>query len=641
MLQRNLKKIVRRVFILFILVSLLYPAGCGLYETPEPHFTDVSSGAGIRDVSPTYDAIAADFNNDGWLDILVPNHGHPLSLYVNNRDGSFLRMPRQAGLGLGDMHGAAVLDYDNDGDQDIYFALGAQRGSGTKANRLHENMGNLKFRRLKAGTGFEDPRGRGRGVVVFDYDEDGFSDLFVVNFATPNRLFTRDREGRFCDRAGGAGLSDLPQCVCVPGDYDGDGDLDLFCTGVGRDTLLENDGEGQFVDVTIKAGILPQRSGQCPLWGDFDNDQDLDLYVTRGVGHRDEVAATDDGLAFYCNSDGEIKGLDFETGTEEIVCTFYTNGQRREDSVFIGESYEHPESQPFIPGGTGGQESQGEIDLGKGPGIYIWRNTKKECWQMRFFSPEDIRWGFSGIITMEDVPDTFSTLAFENEPIPTANTLYENLGNKTFRDITEQAGVGDSRSSQGGGWGDLDNDGDLDLYIVNGGYAILNEPNTLYLNHSDGTFSDISIRSGATAQVEGRGFGCLLADFNNDAFLDIFVTNGQGNPPFHGGPHKLFRNDGNRNHWLLIHLEGTASPRDAVGARVSVKSGDLVQTRENAGGNPYYSFSHMPLHFGLGSRKKIEWIRIRWPGGALQEFYDLSADQCLRIREGAEKPEAL
>jgi hypothetical protein len=628
----------RRLILMVVMIGLCC-AACRREDASAPVFTDISARAGIRGVFPTYDAVGADFNNDGWLDILVPNHGGPVSLYMNNGDGSFRDKGRRARLGRGDMHGAAAFDFDHDGDRDIYFTMGADRGRGLGKNRLHENLGRFNFRISPAHDVLADPQGRGRSVVVMDYDLNGAADLLVVNFRTPNPLFLNDGSGRFEPCDGKTVLKDLPHTILSPGDYDDDGDLDFFCVGVGEDRLLENRGAGRYVNVTKKAGIRPMPHSQCALWGDYDNDGDLDLYVTRGLSHYDRAAPLADGAAFYCNTESVVKGLDIRAPSGEAAFLLYMNSMAQPDRIFIGRAGRHPEAHRFSLSAGAPPDAAGEPPSDRRPGFYVWRAPAGKTWHLRFYPIPGSQCSFSGVVTTGNRPSAVEPVGFGSSPPPTPDTLYENLGGGGFRDVTSAAGLGNTGSGQGGGWGDFDNDGDLDLYVVNGGYSVFNQPNSLYVNNDDGTFTDISGISGAEADVAGRGFGCLAGDFNNDTFLDLFLTNGGGVPPFHTGPHLLLENRGNRNRGLLITLEGAGPAPNVIGTRVRMAAGGRIQMREKAGGNAYYSFSDLPLHFGLGSRKKPDWLEVRWPDGTLQMFQDVPAAGRIHIKKGARRIE--
>lgn len=208
----------------------------------------------------------------------------------------------------------------------------------------------------------------------------------------------------------------------------------------------------------------------------------------------------------------------------------------------------------------------------------------------------------------------------------------------TFTDVTMDAGFVDEACniikglSSSAFWADLDNDGHLDLYVVNFG-AFENAPNWYYHNNGDGTFTEMAVSAGIECMVEGRGDTGVVGDYNNDGFLDIFITNGRTYELFGQGPYVLYKNDGNDNNWLEIKTIGTISNRDGIGSKVKVTTGGMVQFREQNGGSTLYGQNSNILHFGLGSATTVDRIEIAWPSGKTQEFLNVAANQILTVRE--------
>jgi hypothetical protein len=183
--------------------------------------------------------------------------------------------------------------------------------------------------------------------------------------------------------------------------------------------------------------------------------------------------------------------------------------------------------------------------------------------------------------------------------------------------------------------GDFDNDMDIDLYLVCAG-PIQNLPNILYENDGTGHFIEVPNAGGAPGSELGRGNQVVSADYDRNGFLDLFVTNGAGQPPFaYEGPHQLFHNKGNTNHWLEIDLQGTISNRDAIGAHIELEAGGVTQIKIQSGGMHNFSQNHQRVHFGLGQNTKADRITIRWPSGVLQELNEIAANQILHIVEPA------
>jgi hypothetical protein len=184
--------------------------------------------------------------------------------------------------------------------------------------------------------------------------------------------------------------------------------------------------------------------------------------------------------------------------------------------------------------------------------------------------------------------------------------------------------------------GDFDNDMDVDLYLTCTG-PIKNLPNRLMENDGKGGFIVVPAAGGAAGSQFGRGDVVACADYNRDGFLDLFITNGTDptSPFVADGPHQLFRNQGNDNHWLEIDLEGVVSNRDGIGAIVELEAGGILQIREQTGGMHHLTQNHQRLHFGLGTNTRINQLTVKWPSGIFSQFKDIEVDQILRIREPA------
>jgi hypothetical protein len=223
-------------------------------------------------------------------------------------------------------------------------------------------------------------------------------------------------------------------------------------------------------------------------------------------------------------------------------------------------------------------------------------------------------------------------------PATAGNQLWENRGNESFVDVTAQANVGDTRQSWAALWGDFDNDGDLDLYISNHGCFLDNEPNTYYVNNGDKTFTEDTTAAGLRAMVEGRGDHAAAADYDQDGFLDIFVTNGATGPGPCGGPDLLFDNQGNGNHWLQVRTVGTISNRDGIGAHLVLEANGSTQYRQQLTGKHAYTQDSSLIHFGLGNATTVQSLTITWPSGIRKTYTNLTVDQIVTLAEGAVTP---
>ena len=203
-------------------------------------------------------------------------------------------------------------------------------------------------------------------------------------------------------------------------------------------------------------------------------------------------------------------------------------------------------------------------------------------------------------------------------------------------DVTDQTGVGSMANNRAAAWGDFNNDGLLDLYVVNSGSDPEGKgPNYLYMNNQNGTFTDVATRAGVDDSVVSRGRGAAWGDYDNDGFLDLFVTNGEDGTQFVEGPQILYHNRGNRNGWLKIKLVGTASNRQGLGTKVTIQIGPTIQYREfNGAGGHFLSQGAGPLHFGLRRATVVDQITVKWPSGLNQILSNISANQEVTVIEG-------
>jgi hypothetical protein len=512
---RNLNRSpLRRGFLSTALLSALM--GVMALPSARANFIDVTSVAGLHVTGETFASpIWGDFNRDGYLDVFVDNrHKGPPYVYQNNGNGTFTDVFSTSGINLiGDRQGSAWVDFDNDGDLDLSFIKGASNNHtlGIKKDELYANFRTGSFRNMATQAGVTNTWGRGRGVAWADYDNDGFVDLIVGNFMTDLVLYRNNGNKTFTDVTAQTGLSHLQYTNCAFADYNNDGFQDIMCVvaypknvqGL-SDILLQNNGDGTFTDISSKAGIAPLLKGQCIAWGDYDNDGDLDLFVSRGT---------------------------------------------------------------------------------------------------------------------------------ENDPVK--QTLYRNNGDGGFTDVGDEARVGSTRNNRAAAWGDYDNDGYLDLYVVNsGGDPAGKGPNNLYRNNHDGTFTDVARVEGVDDLIASRGRGATWADYDNDGFLDLFIANDEDQTQFPEGPQVLYHNQGNANHWLKIKLVGTVSNRQGLGVKVTVQTDGTTQLREaNGASGHFFSQSASPLHFGLGNATIIDEIRVTWPSGVNQVLDQTGVNQEITITE--------
>ena len=487
--------------------------------------------------------------------------------------------------------------------------------------------------------------GIGAGALVLDFNGDGLDDIYVVDSFGPNVLYHNNGDGTFDDVAVAAGVDD-PQGRGSGGcaaDHDNDGDQDLFVTNYGASKLFSNNGDGTFADVTAAANVSDpdetHRSTGC-AWGDYDQDGHLDLIVVR---HMHEW------------SPDMLARLEFQQGVRRLSL-YHSNGDGTFTDVvsLLGATDKADTQGEYGPTwGAGFQpgwadfDNDGDLDLyvvndfGKHTNANVlWRNDGPA---------EDGSWRFSDVSaeSRADVAMNGMALAVGDYDLDgyldmfmtniRENVLLRNRGRGLqFTDVASKAGAAvgyigqEQRVSWGAAFFDYDNDGDEDLYVVSGflKYSLRplkEQPNVLLRNEHDGTFTDVSFGSGVDDSRYGRG-GAYL-DFDNDGCLDLFVANLDQKAA-------LFRNLCEwGNTWLVVDLEGTASNRDGVGARITVVTGGSAQIREVNGGSSQMGQNMMSPHFGLGVANRADSVVIRWPSGAVQTLVDVPANQRLTVTE--------
>ncbi len=457
------------------------------------------------------------------------------------------------------------------------------------------------------------------GAAAGDVDGDGWVDLFVTRLDGSDILYRNMGNGTFSDISSTSGFTaSLPTNGATFGDIDNDGDLDLYvtATGHGRFYLYTNDGTGSFTEQGIARNAhVPSPAfgyGQSAAMGDYDRDGLLDI-VTGDWGN---VASIGKARLLKNRADapGYFTDVTVATGVDQNPTdnTFRfsprfadMNNDGLPDLTFAADFLQ---SQLFWNNGDGtftdGTQAANVGTDQNGMGSTI----------ADFDGDGDLDWFVTAIKAHPDDPNPIQD---------TGNRLYVNNGDGTFHDGTDAAGVRDV----GWGWGtsffDYDNDGDLDLIATNGwGDFHSDDPTTLWQNNG-GVFTDVSTASGITDNAQGRGL--LTLDYDNDGDLDVFIVNNAGQPILYQN------NGGNSSDWLRVTTEGTVSNRDGIGARITVDPDSTVagdeMIREIDGGSNFLSMSEMTAHFGLGlAAGTVDTVTIRWPSGIQQMFFNVAAN---------------
>jgi hypothetical protein len=514
----------------------------------------------------------------------------------------------------------------------------------------------------------------GCGLALFDYDNDGWLDIFLVNgtsFVPAERdrhptsyLFHNNRDGTFTDVTKKAGLtrSGWGQGCCV-GDYDNDGYDDLFVTYWGRNVLYHNNGDGTFTDVSEKAGV----AGTGNSWGagccflDYDRDGHLDLFVANYVNF--EVSgAPKPGEAGYCN----YNDIPVPCGPQGFAGGTNILYRNRGDGTFADVSQQSGIAHPRGPskmvfvgrnwqptGSYGMGAAAADFDNDGWPDIYVasdsapsllYRNNHDGTFRETAVSAgaaldeNGVALSGMGVAVADYDGDGWLDIARTNFS-EQVTTLYRNYGNGGFEDASIKAGLGVNRKYLGFGVGflDFDNDGWKDLFLANGHvysqiadrklHVSYKEPKILYRNLKNGRFEDVSSKMGPALRAENVARGCAFGDFDNDGDVDVVVNNLDGPPT-------LLRNDGgNKNNWMMIKCIGTKSNRSAIGTRVKVISGEHSQIDEVMSGSSYYSQNDFRLHFGLGSASKADRVDVAWPSGTKDTFPNLPANRLIIVQE--------
>ena len=497
------------------------------------------------------------------------------------------------------------------------------------------------------------------GIGLFDCDNDGKLDIVMVNGSTVDRyrqggdllvtLWHQDADLKFTDITDKAGLTRKGWGMGVAvADYDNDGNLDLFVTGYGGNALYRNKGNCTFEDVTDKAGVRGGGFSTGAAWADYDRDGNVDLFVSRYV-YVDMNDLPEFGSTKFCH----FKGVPVQCGPwgmeGETDLLYHNRGDGTFEEVSKKAGVDDPEKYYGLGVTWGDYDNDGWPDLFVADDAtpnHLYHNNHNGT-----FSDEAMAAGVamngegqalgSMGATWGDYDHSGRLSIFVTEFADQPNTLYRNQGTRGFEDVAMASHLG-QRSLPFLGWGttffDMDNDGWLDLFVACGhvypqmdnvqASASYAEPMLLHRNLRDGTFEEVS-KAGGLADMPLRSRrGAAFGDIANNGNVDIVVLN-VGEPPS-----LLLNTNKIANHRVLFRLQGTKSNRAAIGARVTIHAGGMTQFDEVRGGGSYLSQNDLRLHFGLGSAMKIDSLEVRWPTGKTESFKDVAADKIYAITEG-------
>lgn len=606
-------------------------------------FEETTLKSGIKYTGSSWAGGWRDFNNDGYVDLWVSNHGGKPALYVNMGDGSFSN--GQAVIensAIRDGHGVAWADIDNNGYADLIETVGAALGTGKGSNQLFINDGNkLKENAQEAGLSYS--AGRGRVPLWFDYDLDGFLDILIMNQSradakAPSALF-HNEQGQFFDNSRKTGLKigkTANDAFAILSNIQDSLPMELMIFGSELPGYLPRAfqvNKGKFHEITDSIFRNDITNVFDAVTADFNGDLQVDIFLSRYKYSSNIVKIDDDSYRAGIFNTGALKrGLDFVTSGDLKLSIHLPSIKWGFSNVFVGRNLVSmkPENKMKLSGdlllSTSDENVLGEpqIKETRKRGVYIWYEPKTSSWHIRFTSET---WAFLQLeIVGSEIIQNVKPYGFEsNSPLQPVALYSSESGYK-------EKFLGKFPSCSSAAAADFDNDMDVDLYLVCT-QSVANRDNQLYENLGNGKFRKVSAH-GAEGTYVGIGNKAMIADYNNDGFPDIFVINGLGVvSPINQGPYQLFKNTGNNNHWLKIKLSGTKSNRDGVGAEVLVRAGGKTQLREQNGKSHYGAQDDIVLHFGLGAYLSADEITIRWPSGTIQRLYDVKADQTLSITE--------
>jgi hypothetical protein len=497
------------------------------------------------------------------------------------------------------------------------------------------------------------------GVALIDYDLDGWPDIYFTNAPTVEMalagkkargaLYHNNGDGTFTEVTDKAGVGDAGWAMgaCV-GDYNNDGWPDLYVTAFGPNTLYRNNGDGTFTDVTREARVGDPRWSTGCAFGDYDGDGWVDLLVANYVDFR-----LGDLPKFGEGANCQYRGLAVQCGPKGLKgagdALYHNNG----DGTFTDVSKAAGVSDPNGYYGLG--VVWADLNEDGRPDAFVANDTTpnflyRNEGQGRF---SEIAYVAGAAVSENGTPQACMVIAlgdylhagrlslFVTNFSEEYNTLYRNEGKLTFTDVSYASGTASS-SLPYVGWGagffDLDNDGWLDLLVVNGHVypqvdtrdigTKYRQPKLLYINKRDGTFREASRDVGTALSVPRVSRGAAFGDLDNDGDIDVVVGDLDG-PPM------ILRNDGgNRNNWITLELRGARGNRLALGARVKVVAGKLSQVDEVRSGDSYLSQNDFRLHFGLGKAERVDRVEIRWPSGKTETLQNLAARSFYSVKEG-------
>jgi hypothetical protein len=525
-------------------------------------------------------------------------------------------------------------------------------GNGSKASSLPAATADY-FQEITEGTGIDFKHSIGDdhlsnivesvggGAVFLDYDQDGYLDIYLSNgtFAEglsegektdklpSNHLYRNLQDGTYADVTKKAGVGDQGYGMGMTvGDFNNDGFPDIYVSNWGSNVLYRNNGDGTFKNITGRAEVGGDQCSVGAVWLDYDNDGLLDLYVGNYLKYDPEYG-------YYYAPDGFPGPMAYDAQADIL---YHNLGDGSFEDVTESMNIFNPDGRAMGVGAAD-YDNDGFIDIYVANDHmmnYLYRNLEGKV-----FEDQGIKSGVAfnqvgeATISMSVDFADYNSDGLQDIFISDDGycSLFKNEGGGVFSDMSNPTGIA-SACGQHVGWAssfiDYDNDGDMDIFKVNGELKHLYGQEDQLLENIDGEkFVDVSLERGEYFEKELVGRGACFGDYDNDGDLDAFIVNLDDHGVF------LRNNQGNEKNWLTISLTGTSSNRDGVGARVRVESGDLIQSAQKKSTTGYLSQNDPRMHFGLNEYKMADKIEIIWPSGKVQVLEDIEAGQIIKITE--------
>ena len=596
----------------------------GTVSSAEFIFTEITEHSGLARQGGSFACAAADYDMDGYTDLAISTHGSVL-IYHNNGNGTFSNITGN-GIAKADTHGITWIDYNRDGWPDLFVCCGGNRGAGNgDANKIFINQSGRDFKQVELPEVLEHKDAGERCMLPADLVQNGGLDIILMSPLRPISKPITVRQDAGTWRLLDSKLDQFSAESITPIGVSTEG-CPLFAlqtSGANGGTILKFI-DGAFEDVSQKIGVQPGYNVMRVIPFDYDNDGDLDLYYVCGrnwVSAPPEIA--DHSLYFSLTAAAPRAGNTVSFRAEDrLNFNLYINSMQGTSKLRLGSDavlIERDETELDINDSR--LEGCPKI-LGTEPGIYFWRDSGNICSFALVGAEATPFASVHGEITVDSGKITLINQGAPLKDCP--NRLYENR-NGIYVDVTKEAGLEDIRAGADAVAADFDNDGDIDLYVINGTDPYHNTPNVFFRNNGNRTFSNVTSECNMAGPKEGRGDSAIAFDIDNDGNLDIFILNGNGPAPVcNQGQQILLKNDTQTGNWGKIEVE---CPRGVL-IKSTVNGRSLLQLADGMTGR--FGYSIIPVHIGMGTALHAD-IEILRPSEEVTR-HKLTAGTTLRIK---------